>query len=263
MKPLSKQEKPKKILITGASSGIGQELARLFAKDGHELFLFGRNQEALMSLQEELSCPTHTLRADLSTVEGKNLLTKAISDHVPDILINNAGLGYYGRLALQESQEMVSVNCDALMVATLVACDVWKKHHVLGICLNVASVAAFLPMPGSSVYGASKAFVVSFSEALDYEVRPFGIRVLVACPGRVATQFFSRAVHGKEMAQEKDWLVMSPQYAAKEIYWQISKQKSLHIFDWRYRFFVFLTKILPQKLSFKIIYSELKKRLVK
>lgn len=188
-------------LITGATSGIGFALAKLFAQNGFDLALTGRNPEVLRRIREEwekeynvdIKCCAH----DLSVSSTPEDLCAAIQAEMMtvDVLVNNAGFGLRGEFAelpLADQLAMLQVNIVALTHLTrLVLPDMIRRRS--GKILNVASVAGFLPGPLMSVYYASKAYVVNFSLALREEVREKGITVTALCPGPTATQFSERA----------------------------------------------------------------------
>jgi short-subunit dehydrogenase len=187
-------------LITGASSGIGLELARVFAAHGHELVLVARRKDRLDELAIEIAAtgrprPT-VLTADLERREGAakiaaELATRALE---PAFVVNNAGFGLSGAagaLSRDEQLGMIDLNVRALTELSLMFVDS-LAHHRGGI-LNVASIAAFLPGPGMAVYYATKAYVLSFTEALHHELSSRGVRVTALCPGPVPTEFQARS----------------------------------------------------------------------
>lgn len=188
-------------LITGASEGIGLELARVFAAHGHNTILVARQETKLHELAAEL-VETHGIAAtviaqDLAAPEAAAHLVAEVEQRgLPvDILVNNAGLGLYGPFIEQEVAailHLLQVNVVALTALTrlLLPAMVARRH---GKILNVASTAAFQAGPRMAIYYASKAFVLSFSEALAEELSGSGIVVSALCPGPVATQFQQRA----------------------------------------------------------------------
>jgi uncharacterized protein len=187
-------------LITGASAGIGAELARVFASHGHALVLIARREAKLESLAAEIAAAGHTrptvLAADLALRDEPARLAKKLeaAGLEPAIVVNNAGFGLLGAAAdLPHDQElaMIDLNVRALTDLSLRWLDSVARHR--GGILNVASVAAFMPGPGMAVYHASKAYVLSFTEALHAELKARGVRVCALCPGPVETEFFDRA----------------------------------------------------------------------
>lgn len=190
------------VVITGASAGIGAEIAREVAPFCQEIVLVARRQEPLLSLAEELTARygvvAHVLVADLSLPGAPENLWKSILDasrQPIDLFVNNAGFGLYGCIVdtlLEREKEMVELNVQAVMVLSkLAATDMVKRNR--GHILNLASVAAFQPGPGMAVYFASKAFVLSYTEALDCELRVHGVRATALCPGSTETAFHETA----------------------------------------------------------------------
>jgi len=187
-------------LITGASAGIGVELARVFAAHGHDLALVARREDRLKALADEIAAggrPRPTVLAlDLERRDAVATLAAQLTAQglEPAYVINNAGFGLSGpaaKLSRDEELAMVDLNVRALTELSLAFVDSLERHR--GGILNVASLAAFLPGPGMAVYYASKAYVLSFSEALHRELAERGVRVTALCPGPVPTGFQARA----------------------------------------------------------------------
>ena len=187
-------------LITGASGGIGAALAHEFAANGHELVLIARREQALNMQADAIAAKGHArptvLRMDVARVDAARDIAEALSQRglEPEIVVNNAGFGLLGtadKLSRSEQLAMIDLNVRALTDLSLAFIESIKRRR--GGILNVASVAAFLPGPGMAVYYATKAFVLSFSEALGHELKERGVRVTVLCPGPVATEFQARA----------------------------------------------------------------------
>jgi uncharacterized protein len=188
------------VLITGASSGIGAALAKVFAGHGHELALVARRGDRLETLADEIAAtgrPRPTVfTADLERRDGASAIAAELSSRglEPAIVVNNAGFGLRGEaatLSRDEQLAMIDLNVRALTELSLMFVDSVARHR--GGILNVASLAAFLPGPGMAVYYASKAYVLSFSEALHRELSGRGVRVTALCPGPVPTEFQDRA----------------------------------------------------------------------
>ncbi|MEX0842491.1 MAG: SDR family oxidoreductase [Xanthobacteraceae bacterium] len=187
-------------LVTGASAGIGAALAEEFAGHGHELVLVARRERRLVELADAIAARGHarpmTLTVDLASPEAGSRIAAALAEGgvEPSIVVNNAGFGLVGEAAaldLKEQLTMIDVNVRTLTDLSLRWIDSLERHR--GGILNVASIAAFLPGPHSAVYYATKAYVLSFSEALHSELKPRGIRVAALCPGPVPTEFQARA----------------------------------------------------------------------
>jgi short-subunit dehydrogenase len=194
----------KTALVTGASSGIGRELATVFAEHGYNLVVVARDVARLESLAEALydahGTTVTVLPKDLAKPNAARQVFAAVRNaglHI-DVLVNNAGFGAFKPFAdtpLARVGGMVAVNVTALTeLSHLFAAPMIERGE--GRILNVASVASFSPTPGAAVYGATKAFVLSLSEALSEELRPHGITVTALCPGLTETEF-SRNATGK------------------------------------------------------------------
>jgi short-subunit dehydrogenase len=187
-------------LITGASDGIGAELARIFAADGHRVALLARREDKLRELAAELvaaGAPSPlVIVCDLGDPKAGDVIASALreADVEPEYVVNNAGFGLFGeasQLPLAAQLDMIAVNIRALTDLSLRFSGPLRRHR--GGILNVGSVAGFLPGPRMAVYYATKAYVLSFSEALYQEMKPHGVRVTALCPGPVATGFQRRA----------------------------------------------------------------------
>ena len=181
-------------LITGASSGIGLDLARLFAKDGHDVILVARSEgklrEIAAGLERDFGVTAHVIVADLARPDAPRQLVDALPVDV-DVLVNNAGFGVTGpfvRTDLAKELEMIQVNVVALTHLTKLLLPPMIARR-RGRVLNVASTAAFQPGPLMAVYYATKAYVLSFSEAIADELRDSGVTVTALCPGPTETGF--------------------------------------------------------------------------
>jgi short-subunit dehydrogenase len=187
-------------LITGASSGIGKALAHEFASHGHALVLTARREPELNALADAIAAKGHSrphvIAADLGQPEGVAKLAASLQQAglEPAILVNNAGFGLVGDVALLDRAKQLAIldlNDRALTDLTLRFVGSIKRHK--GGILNVASIAGFMPGPGMAVYHASKAYVVSLTEALHEELKADGVKVCALCPGPVPTEFNDRA----------------------------------------------------------------------
>lgn len=185
----------KTVLVTGASMGIGEVFARELARRGAKLVLVARNAERLARLSEELG-GAEVVACDLARPGAANEVARALADRavVVDVLVNNAGFAAYGAFVEVDGRtqaEQVALNCGAVVELTHALLPEIARRR--GGVINVASTAAFQPVPFMAVYAATKSFVLSFSEALWAEYRPRGVRVLALCPGATDTPFFARA----------------------------------------------------------------------
>ncbi|TPQ35778.1 short-chain dehydrogenase [Bradyrhizobium guangdongense] len=187
-------------LITGASAGIGAELARVFAANGHRLVLAARRADRLEALASEIAAKGGTrpivIACDLQDSSAGDKIAAALAAEGVELdhLVNNAGFGVFGEAIKRDRAEqigIIDVNIRALTDLSLRFAEQLVKNR--GGILNVGSVAGFLPGPGMAVYYASKAYVISFTEALRGELGPRGVRVTVLCPGPVPSEFQARA----------------------------------------------------------------------
>jgi len=242
------------VLITGASSGIGLELAKCFAADGCRLVLVARNTKALQSLAAELQqthkIETLVLTADLSLPETPARIFKELQGRgiMVDVLVNNAGfgaLGAFAELPLQWQLEMLQVNIAALTELTGLFLPGMLQRRRGGI-LNVSSVAGFEPGPGMAIYHATKAYVLSFTEALSEETTGTNVTVTALCPGPTTTNFGNVA-----NSQKKRRLKKIPKMSAEKVaqcgHHAFRKSRVLAIPGLCNRLLVFLVKILPRR----------------
>lgn len=193
--------------ITGASAGLGIAFAEQLAARGHDLILTARRADRLEALAATLrdrhGIEVHVLSADLAEADSVNGLIEEIGRRglAVNLLVNNAGFGLSGAFAGQDRAvlgRMIALNCRALTELCHAVLPGMIQMRCGGI-LNVASTAAFQPGPGMAVYYATKAFVLSLSEALHEEVRRYGVKVVALCPGPTATEFFDAAGMGDDM----------------------------------------------------------------
>lgn len=187
-------------LITGASAGIGTELARVFASRGHRVALVARRADRLTALAGEIvaagGAAPIVIACDLTQTGACDRIAEALTAAGVEVeyVVNNAGFGVFGK-AIQrdraEQLDIITVNIRALTDLSLRFADQLIRHR--GGLLNIGSIAGFLPGPGMAVYYASKAYVLSFTEAMRAELAPHGVRVTVVCPGPVPSEFQARA----------------------------------------------------------------------
>ncbi|MCW2754115.1 MAG: ydfG 1 [Marmoricola sp.] len=193
-------------VVTGASSGIGAEFARELVRRGHQVVLVARTESKLAELAAELGQGAHVLAADLADRSARAGLLGRITalGLEPDILINNAGLSTLGPVHASDPEaEIRMVEVDVVAVVDL--CSRFLPGMVArgrGAVLNVASTAAFQPLPGQAGYGAGKVFVLSYTQSLSAELKGKGVHVTVLCPGPVDTGFGETAGFTKEQADE-------------------------------------------------------------
>jgi len=214
-------------LITGASSGIGEVLAHCFARDGHRLVLVARSAHKLQALADALHAAHGTrvdvLPADLAQPGAAADLAAALRRRrrSVDVLVNNAGVleqGAFAAIAAERHQELIALNVAGL-TAMLSAFLPGMLRRGRGRVLNVASIAAFQPVPTLASYAATKAYVLSLTEALAEELRGTGVSVGALCPGITATAMLDRAaVRNSRLAQLPDWVIGHVDDVAAEAY---------------------------------------------
>jgi short-subunit dehydrogenase len=193
--------KPRQVVVvTGASAGIGAALARVFAAHGHDLVLIARREGRLDALADEIAAAGHmrplVLPVDLVGPGGAERIASQLGAHglEPQYVVNNAGFGLVGEAAeLHRAEQLAMIDLNVRVLTELSLAFVDPLSRLRGGILNVASVAGFLPGPGMAVYYATKAYVLSFSEALHRELKSRGVRVTALCPGPVPTEFQARA----------------------------------------------------------------------
>jgi short-subunit dehydrogenase len=239
-------------VITGASAGIGAALAHEFAANGHELVLIARREQALGAVADAIAAkgvarPT-VLRMDVTRVDAAGDIGEALARRglEPEIVVNNAGFGLLGAAArLDRTQQlaMIDLNVRALTELSLAYIDSLERRR--GGILNVASVAGFLPSPGMAVYHATKAYVLSFSEALHHELEPRGVRVSVLCPGPVPTEFQARAGITRETSP---LLTRSAERVAREGYRGLKENRRLVVPGSPNKVVAALSRMVPRPL---------------
>lgn len=211
-------------LVTGASSGIGAEIARELARRGHGSVLVARREDRLRELAAELEesskVRAEVIGADLATEAGRAHVVAAIGELglQVEILINNAGFGGFGaahEFGVERQVDMVRLNCETLTYLQATYTEGMVERHQ-GAVLNVASTAAFQPLPGSATYAATKAFVLSLSEATHGELKRFGVTLTALCPGPVRTEFGEVAGAGGVEDQLPKPFWTSPEQVAKQ-----------------------------------------------
>lgn len=249
-----------KVLVTGASSGIGRDIAREFAKRKYDLVLVARNIERLEELKEELKKEYHVdaqyLSVDLSKRENCIDLYNKVKDI--DILVNNAGLGDYGDFAeteLTKDLSIIDTNITSVHILTkLYLKDMKEKNS--GKILNVASIAGFMPGPLMATYYASKNYVVRLSEAIREELKKLksDVKISILCPGPVKTNFNNVANVKFQISS------LSSEYVAKYAVEQFLKDKFYIVPGLTIKVAKCLTKIVPTPLVSKVSYRMQKRK---
>jgi short-subunit dehydrogenase len=242
------------VLITGGSEGIGYELARCFARDGHRLVLVARDaaklEGAAAAISAESGVPVRTLVEDLSTPGAPARVFAALESEADPVrvLVNNAGVGLYGPFAasdLHAGLAMMRVNMEALVALTGLFLPGMLARRG-GAILNVGSTAGFQPGPLMAIYYATKAFVLSLSEALANELEGSGVRVSVLCPGPTVTGFQRRAGIAGSMLFKRG--VMSAAEVAQAGYRGFGRGEVTVIPGLRNRLLTVLVRAAPRRL---------------
>lgn len=242
-----------KALITGASSGIGADMARILSDMGYDLILVARRKTKLEKLQKELKTNVEIEIMDISsTFNCMKLYNKYKKDDV-DILINNAGFGVYGEFVttnIDKDLDMIDINIKTVHTLTKLFLTDFKKKDK-GYILNVASSAAFMPGPLMAAYYASKAYVCNLTQAINEELRVSGSNVYVGtlCPGPVDTEF-NRVAKCNFSIKGMDCYQVC-KYAINKMF----KRKMIIIPGLKMRLGVFIVKLLPRRLILKISYK--------
>jgi short-subunit dehydrogenase len=239
-------------LITGASAGIGAALADVCAEHGHDLILVARRRERLdtraAEIERKFRVKVACVVEDLADPAGPKRLFDAVATLGLEVeqLINNAGVGLYGKFAvtdLDAELKMVQLNATSVVELTKRFLPSMVQRRS-GKVLNVASTAAFVPGPWMSIYYATKAFVLSFSEAIDYELRPGGITVTTLCPGPTESEFKVRA--GSQRSRLFEAFLMDAPTVARAGYDGMMKGKTVVIPGLRNKLIPVAARLIPR-----------------
>jgi uncharacterized protein len=247
------------VVVTGASSGIGEQIAREFAHRGYRLVLVARRADRLRELAEEFGGRAHVLPVDLSDREDRATLPGQVAalGVVTDVLINNAGLATLGAVADSDPEaELNLVEVDVAAVVDLCSRfvpDMVKRGR--GAVLNVASVGAFGPVPGQASYGAAKAFVLSYTHSLREELRGTGVSAATLCPGPVKTGFGEAAGIPDEEAEKSlpKFLWEKPEAVAKAAVDGLASDKAVIIPGAGNRIAAAANHLLPRGLVTRLV----------
>ena len=248
-------------LITGASNGIGMELARIAASKSINLIILARNAEKMMQLRTELetlySVKVLAVGCDLAEPDTVEKIAALLNGRgiVPDILINNAGFGMYGtfdRIGADTEESMIQLNIASLTTLTKIIYRQMRSRGK-GKILNVSSIAGFMPGPWMAVYHATKAYVLSFSEALAAEAKGSGVTVTALCPGPTATNFENRASTGAGIKVFQKFGKLPTAKEVAEYGWKsMIKGKTVAVHGTINRLLIFLIRFLPRKMVVNI-----------
>jgi short-subunit dehydrogenase len=252
----------KTVLITGASSGIGKETAYVYALNGYNLVLVARRLEHLNTIKNDLeslykNCKVSIFDVDLSKLDAAENLYKKVNNAKLDIdvLINNAGFGIYKKFEdsdIKKEEQMLLLNIVTLTKLTkLFVADMLKKGH--GHIVNIASTAAFQPVPTLATYSATKSYVMNFSEAIAFELKDKNIFVTAICPGATQSEF------GKTAGFEEDASFFNKMPTSKDlaqfIYKSMVAKKTNAIHGFKNNVLTFLNRFAPRKITTLIAYK--------
>lgn len=240
-------------VITGASSGMGRRFAETVDTFGHfdEVWVIARHEKALEELRDRVPYPIRSLALDLTDRRSFQTYADALAEEPVEVglLVNASGFGKFRAVVdtpLETNLNMVDLNCQAVMALCQLTAPYMPRG---GQIINIASVAAFQPIPYINVYGASKAFVLSFSRALNRELRNRGVRVMALCPFWTRTAFFDRAtVNGGESVVKKYVAMYEPEDMVRRAWRDARRGKDVSQYGFVARFQAGLTKLLPHSL---------------
>ncbi|MCD6092230.1 MAG: SDR family oxidoreductase [Bacteroidales bacterium] len=248
----------KTVLITGASSGIGSELAVIFAEQKYQPIIVARRKSMLDLVAQEISSrfaiDPFIISLDLSKPDSAECLMDHIEKenlHV-DILVNNAGFGDFGDFHQEDIGKMERMMTLNMLTLTKLSRLIAPKmiENGFGHIINIASTAAFQPVPNFAVYAATKAYVMQFSEAIAYELKPLGVHVTTVCPGATRSEFQERSGMGKfDKVFRKAPMSF---FVAKFAFEAMLKKKTLAIYGSNNRFLTFMQRFSPRKLTIKV-----------
>ena len=237
-------------IVTGASGGMGKLFAESLEKHRKfdEVWVIARSADKLMELRNTIKAPVKAIPMDLGKEESYAEFERLLSEEKPrvSLLVNCAGYGKFDafeNLTMEENLGMIDLNCKALTALSYLSLPYMDKGSEI---LNVTSVAAFQPIPYIGVYGASKAYVLSFSRALGREVRKRGIRVFAVCPFWTRTAFFDRAVDKEKKAVIKKYVAMyDPNYIVDYTWKKMKTKKDYCIPGFKAKLQVLGVKLFP------------------
>ena len=251
-------------IVTGASSGMGREfvlqLSQYVTVD--EIWVIARREDALKALQQEVSIPLRCISADLCDTSSFEAITNLLKQENPNVklLVNAAGFGKFGsfdNVSVEDDSRMIQLNCTALVLMTRIVLPYMQRgSHIL----QLDSLSAFQPVPYITTYGATKAFVLSYSRAMNQELKPRGIRMMAMNPGWVKTEFFNHAMKTNDDAVQ----YFNHLYEAKDVVatglkdlYKSKKDVSVHGFPIRNQ--VRLVKLLPHSIVMNVWINQQKK----
>ena len=238
-------------VITGASRGFGKEFVKLLVTQNNidEIFALSRNEKNLEDLKKELGEKIKPYIIDLSVAQNINAFGEYLKSQNVCIkfLINNAGYAKfcsYDDISIEESLNMINLNISGVVAMGLICIPFMEKgSHII----NIASQAAFQPVPYQNIYSATKSFVKNYSQALNIELKDKGITVTAVCPGWMKTDLYSRGCIGAKKATKRFMCMVSPEKVAKKALNDALKNKDISIYGMHVKIATLLSKILPEK----------------
>ena len=252
------------VIVTGASSGIGEEFLRQLDESFSridEIWMIARSEKKMEAIAETLTNKVRILHLDLEQESDRRELQHTFNTQKPNIcmLVNCAGYGLMGpfdQLPLEEQMGMIELNCKALTAVTYLALPFMVRN---GRIIQLASSAAFVPQMNFAVYAATKSYVLSFSRALQEEVRSRGIFITAVCPGPVETPFFHRAEHYGETLQSKEKFSVSPTQVVKDALNASKKRRTVSVSSLPMKAFHAACKLIPHDFMLEIVQHLYKK----
>ena len=245
-------------IVTGASSGIGKEFSKgLVKRNIDEIWLVARREDRLIELGEELGIKYKVIPADLCKSEGIDRLNRALNEEHPSVkyLINAAGFGDFGafdEISAEDTARMIDLNAKALTLITHLTIPYMERG---GRIVQLGSGSAFTPLPYFNVYAATKAYVVHYTKALNYEIKKYGRRATCFCPGWVHTEFIGKATEKQGVTRPRD-SAMKPllncQKVVKGCIKASDKGRAMYVTNWYTKLQHLLFKIVPDPILTKI-----------
>jgi len=248
-------------VITGASSGMGREFVLQITSEEQfdEIWAIARNEERLNALQKQVPCKIRPISMDLTELSSLDEYAKLLAQEQPEValLVNASGFGRFGSvesIGAAETGNMIDLNCRALAMLTELTLPYMSAGSRIA---EIASVAAYQPVPYITVYAATKAFVLSYSRALGVELKKKGIRVMAVCPYWTDSSFFDRAQPGEEKCIRNFTVMLDPvKVVKKAIHDLYHTKKEASIFGFQVRMQVLGVKLLPHSLIMKIFLKQ-------
>ena len=248
-------------VVTGASSGMGREFVLQISREKKldEIWVIARRTDRLEALKEEVKTPIRPISLDLTKEESIAAYKEMLDREKPEVevLMNASGFGRFGTFTDMQPEDMyrmIDLNCKAYVGITYVTIPYLKAGSEV---YQLDSLSSFQPVPYICVYGATKAFVLSFSRALNVELKSRGIKMMAVCPGWVKTEFFDHAVTDNTITYYNKFF--TPEEVITRALRDMKKGKDVSICGFSVRAQVFLTKLLPHKLIMKIWCKQQKK----